>query len=180
MAEPHDAPEPHLETEPGRGPWLGLALGLVIIFVVIGILLYNSHTSPERAAPVAVVLPVATTVDPYAANLELTEPDVSASQNFIGGVSIYVEGRIVNKGDKTVTGATAEVSFQDDQGKVVQRQMKPVMIVTARQPAVDVTSLAAVPLKPSQSKEFRITFEDVAKTWNKKYPQVRIVTVETR
>lgn len=180
MPETNDAPEPQFETEPGRGPWLGLGIGLIVILVVIGILLYTSRTSPDRAHPAPVIVPAATSVDPYAAKLELTDPQVSASQNFIGGVSVYVEGNINNKGNKTVIGATAEVSFQDQQGNVVQRQTKPVMVVTTRQPAVDVISLAAAPLAPGQTREFRITFEDVASNWNKAYPQVRIVTVQTQ
>jgi len=166
-------------TEPATRPWLVLGIGLVIVIVMIGVLLYSSRTSPERNTRPAAVQESAT-ADLYAAQLEIAEVSMAEAQNGLGGTALYIEGKLKNKGDKTVTGATVEITFNNSRNQVVQRESHPVMVILRREPADDIGALNNAPLKPGESAEFRQIFERVSQDWNRNYPQLRITTVTTR
>ena len=182
MSTPPQGPDfsPPASTEPAGRPWLGVTIGLVIVTVMIGYLIYSSRTdsTSRQQKPVAVMQ--SAPADPYAAKLELGDIKMSQAENMLGGSSIYVEGKIKNTGDKTATGATIEITFKNSLGEVVQRESHPLMVILRREPAEDVSALNAAPLNPGDSREFRQTFERVSADWNRQYPELRITTVTTR
>lgn len=176
MSEPLSPPSQH---EPSRGPWLGLGIGAVLIAGIIVFLVYSSRSSETRYERRAAVMQ-ATPADAYAAKLHLAEIKMFEAENFVGGKSIYVEGKITNTGDQTVTGATIEGTFRNTLDQVVQRENHNLMIIQTREPAVDVVALTASPLKPGEAKEFRMTFEHISADWNGQYPQVAVKLVTTK
>jgi hypothetical protein len=178
MAEPFATPPP--QQEKSSGPWLGLGIAFVLIVIVVGFLIYSSRTSPQRAATQPKVIGAATQVDPYAAKLQLADEQISAADNMLGGSSTYVEGTITNTGDKTVTGATVEVTFKNSLGEVVQRENEPLWVVLSREPAIDVGTLSADPLKPGAKAEFRLSFERISGDWNRAQPELRITVVTAK
>jgi hypothetical protein len=167
------------EPEPSSGPWVGLGIGALLIVIVVGFLVYSSRKDPGRTPRPQAVMQQAP-VDPYAANLEVSNIKMAEAENLLGGRSIYVEGMIKNNGDKTVTGASGEVTFRNSLNEVVQRENHVMKIVLAREPAIDVAALNMSPLKPGDSKEFQLIFEHVSADWNGQYPELRITTVTTR
>lgn len=177
MTEPlSPAPE---ENEPSKGPWLGLSIGFVIILAVIGTLIFRSRSSPTRMV-VRQAVSAPAPADPYAANLAISDVVMSAAENFVGGTATYVEGKVSNNGSKTVTGASVEITFKNSLDQVVQREAQPLMVIQAREPAIDVAALNVAPLAPGQSREFRLTFEHVSADWNRNYPELRITTISTK
>ena len=179
MAAPPEPSEPELKPEPSKGPYLGLAIGLALIMIVVVVLVVSSRTSPTRG----IVTPKITQggeADAYAKNLSLADVHLSAADNFAGSTSYYVEGKITNSGPKVVNGATVEVTFKNSLSQVVQRETQTVMAIIARDPAIDVAALNQAPLKPGQSREFRLTFERISADWNQQVPELRIVTVFTK
>lgn len=176
MSEPLATPP---QTEPSRGPWLGLGIGALLVAGIIVFLIYNSRSSETRYERRAEVMQ-ATPADAYAANLSLTDIKMLEAENFVGGKSIYVEGRITNHGDKTVVGATIEGTFKNSLDQVVQRENHNLMIIRTREPADDIVALSAAPLKPGESREFRMTFERISADWNGQYPAVAVKLVTTR
>jgi hypothetical protein len=179
MAERDAAPlSTPADPEPSRGPWLGLGIGLALIALILGFVIYSSQSSPTRGAVPGVNQPAKP--DPYAANLALSDLRMAEAANMIGGTAIYVEGRIKNTGDKTVTGATAEVTFFNSLNQIVQRESHPVMVIVATEPAEDIAALNMAPLKPGQERDFRLIFERISADWNRMQPQLRITTVTTR
>lgn len=170
---------PHPPVEPSRGPWLGLGVGLVIVGGMLAYLIYSSRSAPERnLRPPSVMASAA--ADPYAASLTLTEVKMSQAENMLGGSSIYIEGKVTNRGAKTVTGATIEITFRNALNQVVQREAHGMMVILRREPADDVAALNVAPLKPGESREFRQTFERLSADWNRQYPELRITTVIAR
>jgi hypothetical protein len=161
------------------GPWLGLGIGFGIILVILGYLIYSSRNAPKQVIS-APRLMEAAPVDPYAARLELTDVKMAKAENLLGGVMIYVEGKITNKGDRTVTGASVEITFRNALNEVVQRENHPVMVILAREPADDIAALNVSPLKPGETKEFRQTFEHVSRDWGGQYPELHITTVTVK
>lgn len=177
MSEPLSPPP--AQTEPSRGPWLGLGIGALLVAGIIAFLIYTSRSSETRYERRAEVMQAAP-ADPYAAKLALTDIKMFEAENLVGGKSIYVEGKITNQGDKTVVGATIEGTFKDSLDQVVQRENHSLMIVLTREPADDVAALSASPLKPGETKEFRMTFERISAAWNGQYPTVAVKLVTTK
>jgi hypothetical protein len=176
--DPTPVPSPDSDTEPSSGPWIGLAVGFAIIVAVVGYLIYSSRTGSRRPAPPAVMQQAPS--DPYAARLEISKLRMAQAENMLGGSSTYVEGDVRNTGDKTVTGATAEVTFRNSLNEVVQRENQILRVVLARAPAIDVGPLNLSPLKPGEAKEFQLIFEHVSADWNGQHPEVRVTTVTTK
>ena len=176
MAEPLSSAPQH---EPSRGPWIGLGIGALIVAAIITYLVYSSRSSQTRYERRPEVMQ-ATQADPYAAKLPLTDIKMFEAENFVGGKSIYVEGKITNSGEKTVTGATVEATFKNSLDQVVQRENHNLMVIERREPAVDLVALSALPLKPGQTLEFRMTFEHISADWNGQYPKVEVKLVTTQ
>lgn len=176
MDEPFSPPP----EEKSSGPWLGLGIGFVLIAIVIGILIYSSRTSEDRAASPETVMNSPAQADAYAAKLQLSDIHMSAADNILGGTATYVEGTVTNMGDKTVTGATVEVTFKNSLAQIVQRENEPLWVVLTRDPAIDVATLAVNPLKPGDKREFRLSFERISADWDRQYPALRITVVTTK
>lgn len=124
------------------------------------------------------VAPVNAAADPYAANLPLTDLKMSESGNLAGGKVTYVDGHIVNKGSRTVTGITVQVLFRNPAHEVAQNEAQALKIIRTREPYVDVEPVAATPLKPGEERDFRLIFDTVTPDWDGAYPQLRILHVQ--
>ncbi len=173
------APKSNPQPEPSKGPFLGLGIGFALILIVVVALIISSRTSPTRGV-IAPKIMQSGTADAYAAKLQLSDVALSAADNFAGGTSYYIEGQVTNAGDKIANGATVEITFKNALGQVVQRETQTLMVMLARQPAIDVGALNAAPLKPGQAREFRLTFERISADWNQQKPEIRIVTVSLK
>jgi hypothetical protein len=165
--------------EPSRGPWVGLAIGAVIILGIIAYLIYSSRSAPTRFAP-PITIAQSAPEDPYAKNLTITGPQMAEAANMLGGKMTSLEAHIANHGDKTVIGATVEVTFRNSLNQVVQRESQPLMIITAREPALDITAVNNSPIKPGDTKDLQLNFEHISADWNRQYPELRVTNVVTR
>ena len=170
---PFSTPPP---AEPSRGPWLGLGIGFAIVIAILIYLFVVSRSSESRYDAHLDVMQSAP-ADTYAGKLAISDVHMSVAENMLGGESMYVEGNIANTGDKTVVGATVEVTFKNSLDQVVQRENQPLMVVRMHEPAIDVAAVNLVPLNPGATKEFRLTFERVSADWNRQYPMLRVTTV---
>jgi hypothetical protein len=177
---PEEAPlSSQPQYEPSRGPWLGLGIGAVIILGIIAYLIYSSRSGPktfEKPITVAQSAPQ----DPYADKLEIKDVKMAQAQNILGGTMTYLEAKITNRGDKTIVGAGVEVTFKNSLNQVVQRETQPLMIITQREPAMDIVAVNNSPLKPGDTKDFQLTFEHISADWSRQYPELRLTTITTR
>ncbi|HEY0795589.1 MAG TPA: DUF2393 family protein [Acidisarcina sp.] len=153
-------------------PWIvasAVVVGVVVLLAVLG----------GRSRPAA---PTAhyglDPADPYAAKLVISNVKMSEASNFAGSKVTYVEGRLTNNGDRTVTGVTVQVAFRNDLGEIAQKESLPVMLIRAREPYVDTESVDAAPIKPAAEADFRLVFDHLADDWNQQYPELRITSVQ--
>ena len=163
-SRPYVAPEPESTT-----PWGAIIIGAVAVLVVIGIIFFFStrgRSSQGGSEP-----------DPYATNLRISDETLSTAQNFAGQEVTYIEGKVTNKGQSTVDGATVQIAFKNSLGEVVQRESQPLAIIRTRDPYIDTASLKVVPLKPGQTREFRLTFEHISADWDRQKPELRVMRV---
>jgi Protein of unknown function (DUF2393) len=163
-------------SQPRERSWLPLAIAASVV-VTVGIILFFGY-SHGAGAPKAT--PVNASLDPYAGNLHISNLAMSRSTNFMGAEITYLDGHIVNAGNHTVTGITAQVLFRDYTNIVTQNTTQPMQFIRTRKPYIDVQSVSAAPLEAGQGRDFRLVFDGVSSDWNGQFPEIRLVHVETR
>ena len=150
------------------GPWRAIITGVAVVVVLVGLLVWLG--SGKRSAP--------QTPNPYSEQLQISNVKMAEAKNFVGGTVTYVDGKIINTGEKTVTSAVAEVIFRNSLGEVVQKEQIPVRVLVFQGPERNILDLRSAPLKPGASADFRLTIEGtISADWNQGYPEVRIASV---
>src|SRR5215469_5612803 len=148
-------------------PWAAIGFGVVFVAVVIGLIWF---VAANRKSPVR-------QPSPYAANVQLSDLKLSTAQNFVGARVIYVDGRVTNHGAQTVVQATVQAEFRDDMNQVILREQAPLMVTEQRPGYSDSVDLGREPLRPSETRNFRLTFEGVPGSWNQAYPDLQVYEV---
>lgn len=153
---------------------MAIAAGVVVIAVVVAVLLLEHGKSKP------IVTPISTALDPYAANLQITNLAMSEASNLAGGKMTYLDGHIMNSGGSTVTGITVQVLFRDAAHEVAQNETQALKIISMRQPYIDTVPVSAAPLKPGDGMDFRLIFDTVKDDWDGAFPEIRIVHVDRK
>jgi hypothetical protein len=164
------------ESNRGGFPWKPLLVAALVLLLALAVLIrlgWRSRPSPQFSG--AELAPPAA----YASSLPLSDIKMSEADSFAGNKATYVDGTITNTGDKTVTGASIQVVFQDDLKQMAQKDVVPVAVIRMHEPYVDTVPLEKSPLKPGQSAEFRLIFDHVSAMWNQQYPQLTVVQAQT-
>ncbi len=145
--------------------------GLAALLALGGVLLAGHHK--PKAAPNAIQ-----PLDAYAPNLVFADLQMSESSALSAVKVTYIDGHIRNTGGKTVSGATVQVLFGNDEQLPPQVETLAVTLIRTHEPYVDTEPVRADPIKPGQEREFRLIFENIGANWNQQLPQVRVVGVE--
>jgi hypothetical protein len=161
--------------EPRDRNWVPLAVALVLVLgmVAAGFLL-NGRPKPPAATPINGAL------DPYAANLVVTNVAMSESSNLAGSKVTYIDGHIANKGDKTLTSVRVQVLFRNGAQEVAQNETVPLLVIRSRDPYIDTATQAQIPLKAGGQEDFRLAFDSIVPDWAGAVPDIRIVQVEPK
>ena len=168
--KPSETPFSHAMPADSPGPWRAIVAGVAVVAVGLGLLAWLGGGKRSTSQ----------VPNPYTDKLQISNVKMAAAQNFVGGTVTYVEGRITNLGDKTVTSAAAEVLFRNSLGEVVQKEQIPIRVLVWQGPDRNTLDLRSAPLKPGASADFRLTIEgNISADWNQGYPEVRIASVST-
>ena len=170
---PDDAPQfqpqsQQIDDSAPRGPMI---VGVLVVLLALGALILAGRSARSTAA---------SSVDPYVKNLQLSDFKLSQAENFVGGNVTYLEGKVTNAGNKTLSAAQVRVIFKNSLDEVAQSENLTLMVITARQPYIDTAPLNAQPLKAGESRDFRLTFEHVTADWNGAMPEVSVRSVTTQ
>jgi hypothetical protein len=149
--------------------WGAAALVVVVILAVLAFAGRNKTAPPPRTLQPA---------DAYAANLPLTQLAMSESESLSGGKLTYLDGHVLNRGDRTVSGITVQVVFANDVQMPPSVETVPLALIRTKEPYIDTQPVKAAPIKPGEDREFRLTFEGVPESWNQQMPQVRIIRTD--
>lgn len=163
-------------TPPPERNWLPVVVATTVVLAALAVaalILGHGKTTPT-------VTPINASADPYAVHLVLSQLAMSESSNLAGGKVTYLDGHIVNQGNRTVTGITAQVLFRDPAHEVAQNETQQMKFIRTREPYIDVEPISAAPLKPGDAEDFRLIFDTVTQDWNGAYPEIRIVHVDTQ
>lgn len=99
----------------------------------------------------------------YVRNLQLSDVTMKATESYVKQMVTEIEGKISNSGDRTVKQAEVYCIFYNSYNEMILRER--VKIVTT-------------PLKPGDSREFRLPFDTIPSSWNNQMPQLVIASVE--
>ncbi len=153
---------------------LAIAAAAVLIVAAIAVFIM------QRGKEAVTVTPISAAPDPYATSLPITSVVMSESSNLAGGKVTYIDGHITNTGNKTVSGVSAQVLFRNVAKEVAQNETQQLKWIRTRDPYVDLEPASAAPLKPGDSRNFRMIFDSVTPDWNGVYPEIRIVHIDAK
>lgn len=138
----------------------------IIIFAAVALLLLGgvlawfvlrtsaSSNSPAQLTPEAKA---------YVRNLKLGEVSMKATESYVGQTVTEIEGKITNVGDRNIKRADVYCIFYNSYGEVVIRERVPIV---------------TTPLKPGETRAFRLPFDDIPGGWNKQMPQLVIAHID--
>lgn len=133
---------------------------LLAVFVSLLMLIRRPAAPGGSAAP-----PSATSSQDekaYASALSTADPRMSAAQNFLGQEVTYLDAKLSNNGTRTMRSVEIQMEFHDSLGQVVLRETS--HPVNRRVP----------PLKPGETRAFRVAFEHMPLDWNQAPPSITI------
>jgi hypothetical protein len=142
--------------------YAGLATGALIVLVVIGAAVFFSRNSGRTSGSPAAHLPFGAAEQAYAAQIRISNLQLSQATNLLNQEFTYVVGTVANAGPRTVRAIEVTVEFQDLIHQLVLRE------------TVRVFPPAAEPLAPGQERNFQLTFERVPASWNHQPPVIRV------
>jgi Protein of unknown function (DUF2393) len=172
---PQLVPSAARPTEPEPRNWLPLAIAAAVVIVGSAV----AFMALGRGKPQATVTPISAAPDAYSASLPINGLAMSESSNLAGGKVTYLDGHIVNRGTRTVTGITVQVLFRTFAHEVAQNEPEPMKLIRTREPYVDLEPVSSAPLAPGEGRDFRLIFDAVSPDWDGAYPEIRVVHVDT-
>ncbi len=167
-------PDRPAEREPRSPlPWI---IALVVVLIVVGVLfVLGRHHEPANPGGPGLAPP-----DPYAASLPITHLQMSQAGSVSGTQTTYLDGQITNSGQKTVTAVTIQVAFHGFENPIAKKETLPLTLIRTREPYVDTQSVGAAPIRPGQTRDFRLIFDSLPQDWNQNYPELRVISVTTQ
>jgi hypothetical protein len=151
--------------------WQIFAVGLALVLLIAGAILFL--TRGDRT-------PQPTTPDAYSARVKISDIKMSQAENLAGGAVTYIDGKITNAGDKTVTDVRVEATFMSPMNEVAQKEPAGLQVVKHNGVYDDAVDIATAPLAPGQSAQFRLTFEHISAQWDQNFPDIRVLRVATK
>lgn len=136
---------------------LGFIVAILVIAAAVAALVLRSGSA--NPAP-----PPAMTGDAqaYLRQIEITGARMSAAKNFLGDTVTYLDARATNRGTKAVQRVDLQLEFFDMLNQVVLRD------------AAHPISPPTPPLRPGETRAFRVSFEHMPADWNQAPPVITV------
>ena len=135
---------------------------LVIILALTGAAVWYLSRPVNPSANLPVLTPEAKAYTKY---LQLSGVQMKATANALGQTLVEITGQITNTGNRPLKKVVLQCIFYDPSGQVIDRELVP--IVRVRHGA----------LQPGQTRNFRLPFDSLPKTWNQAMPQLVIAEI---
>lgn len=143
---------------------ISIVPGVVIAAVIAGVIFWFVYVG--RPAPPSPAMQPPTAVERnYAPNIALSNFAMSAAENMVRQQVVTVHGEVTNRGPRTLMSVSADCSFAGFQGNTVYHERK--MIFSSKKN----------PLRPGETRPFRIAFDHLPDDWNQAVPQIAIARI---
>ncbi len=141
---------------------MALIIGVVLVAGAAGFF-YLDRASKQPPAPPP---PLTGDAKAYVRNLKLSGVEMSAHEDYFKQKVVEITGMIQNSGDRVLEIVEINCVFYDPYGQVVLRQRVPIV------------SKKAGGLAPSETKPFRLPFDNLPDSWNNTMPQMVIARID--
>jgi hypothetical protein len=152
--------------------WTPFVVGLVAVVIAVAIVVVGNRNRGQTT----------TQPNPYAAKLQLSNPKMSAAENYVGGTVTYLDVSITNTGDQALAGAAMKLVFRNSMNEVVQTETLPLHVLVENQMGgyPDLVDLGRVPIGPGQTRTVRMTLEHISADWNQNYPEMQLTDLKLK
>jgi hypothetical protein len=137
-------------------------IALTTLFSLAALYLLFFRGPASSPSSVTRHLPFGAAEQAYARKLQFQNFAMSEAENFLHQEVKYLDGDVLNSGDRTVTGIEVIVEFQDDMKQTALRENRPVL------------AGAGATLAPGATAHFQVSFDHVPSTWNMQMPTVEV------
>jgi hypothetical protein len=141
---------------------MALIIGVVLVAGAAGFF-YLDRASKQPPAPPP---PLTGDAKAYVRNLKLSGVEMSAHEDYFKQKVVEITGMIQNNGGRVLEIVEINCVFYDPYGQVVLRQRVPIV------------SKKAGGLPPSETKPFRLPFDNLPDSWNNTMPQMVIARID--
>jgi hypothetical protein len=136
---------------------IGFIVAILGIAAVVAALVFRSGTPPVAPPPA-----MTGEAKAYLSQIEAGGARMSAAQNFLGDTVTYLDARLTNKGAMLVRRVDLQLEFFDTLNQVVLRD------------AAHPVSPRTPPLRPGETRAFRVSFEHMPVDWNQAPPTITV------
>lgn len=149
----------------------GVAIAIIVAAVLLAAIIYFMPRAPKATPPsTGAEVPA----QPTGGQIQIQ--DVSMSRAPVGD-SMYLQGRLNNAGQTAINGAVMEVVFRGGDGRVVGSERSKVMGLNQQGNTFTEQDLTQAPIKPNDTRPFRVTVNRVPQGWNQQTPELRVIEV---
>lgn len=139
-----------------------LVAGVLVVLCAIAAAIYFAR-APKSAA--ATPTPASFEAKAYLQYLQLSDVSIKATENFMKQQVVEVEGKIKNNGPRAIDSVSIYCLFSGVDGREVYRER------------VSVVQANAAPLKPGETRNFRLPFDSLPDNWNQALPRMVIAQI---
>ena len=141
-------------------PRLPLIIAAVFALALVAGVFYLNRPAPKPAESSATAEAKA-----YLPHLELADLSMQANENFMHQQVVEIEGSLGNKGPRTIQSIDVYCLFYGVDGREIHRERVPVM------------QGKSAPLRPGETRRFRLPFDSLPGTWNQALPKMVIARI---
>ena len=153
-------PPPRVSTL-GKKPIAPLVVAaILVVSVVVAVSFYFSRPAPNSQQQ-----PVTSEAKAYVRNLALSDVRMQASENFMRQQVVEIEGKITNNGSRPLQSVDVYCLFYGVNGGEIYRERVPIV------------RSSSTPLKPNETRAFRLPFDSLPDGWNQAMPKMVIAQI---
>jgi hypothetical protein len=101
----------------------------------------------------------------YTSNLELSDVKMQAAENFMQQQVVEIDGKITNKGSRSLESIYVYCLFYSVNGQLIHRER------------VAVVREKGKPLSPNETRSFRLPFDSLPAGWNQAMPHLVVAQI---
>jgi hypothetical protein len=158
-----------LQLPPKRAfPWPLIAI-LAAVAMLAALIAWLPRSPHKGVAPNAAQVPV----QPTGSQLQLSNLNMQPAP---AGGALYIKGILHNVGNTDVNGVQVQANFLGNNGQILASEMGVLQEVSGEGTG-PVENFTKSPVKPNQSRPFRVYFEHTPAGWNREMPGLKVTTV---
>jgi len=166
MQDAFESPLPAPQKEPAGMFRHPAVIALTTLFGLAALYLLFFRGPVPTSRDIRPKLPFGAAERAYAAKLQFGNFAMSEAENFLHQKVKYLDGDVLNGGDRTLTGIEVIIEFQDDMNQIALRE---------RRAALGGPSAV---LAPGATAHFQVSFDHVPASWNMQMPSVQVTGLQ--